>query len=364
MSIVVSAMGAVTALGDLDDTWDGLLAGKTGLAPLGEFESLENFPVGRVADLHGALGSKDRLDNLLELVSRNVPQLSPKTALIVSTTKGAVDELMNNTVGPWPGQPWDLADDLANRLGIHGEKTTVSAACASGTLAIINAAQRLVAKECDAVLVVGIDLLSRFVLAGFAKLQALSREPCRPFDRERQGLSLGEAAGYVLLTRQDVNQEKDWPVEATLGGWGTACDAKHITAPCRHATGLIAAINQATDNGKMAIGGINAHGTGTMFNDAMEMHGFQTLWPERQPPFHSIKGAVGHTLGAAGVIEAAIAVKSLQAGIIPPTVGLNESDSPAAVHPEPANLTHPTILSCNSGFGGINACVVLGSSDY
>ncbi len=359
MTIVVTAMGAITALGDLDDTWAGLLAGKTGLASLGESELLHELPVGRVAGLTGPLGVKCRLVDLLNAALKPCPQLPEKTALVVSTTKGAVDELIGNPAGPWQGQPWDLADDLARRLGISGEKITVSAACASGTLAIINAAQRLLAKECDVVLVVGVDLLSRFVLAGFAKLQALSDEPCKPFDRERQGLSLGEAAGFLVLTRHDVAHEHGWPVKARLAGWGVSCDAKHITAPCRHATGLIAAINQATDHGNIAIGGINAHGTGTMFNDAMEMYAFKTLWPENQPPFHSIKGAVGHTLGAAGVIEAALAIKSLAAGIIPPTVGLGDAESPAAVHAKAEKLIHPAILSCNSGFGGINACVVL-----
>lgn len=359
MTVVVTAIDALTALGNLDQTWKSILQGKTGLAPLAEGEALSLLPVGRATDVQGALGSGKRLDSLLGAALKSVPSLPAESALIVSTTKGAVDELLDNAEGSWCGQPWDMADDLAQRLGLTGERITVSAACASGTLALINAAQRLVGRECDVALVVGVDLLSRFVLSGFAKLHALSDEPCRPFDRKRKGLSLGEAAAYAVLTRDDVAREKGWPVMARLSGWGTACDAQHITAPCRKASGLIAAIRQAVNNDLSVIGGINAHGTGTLFNDAMEMYGFSSLWCGAPPPFHSIKGAVGHTLGAAGVLEAGIAVKSLGAGIIPPTVGLQEPDIPAAVGNESVKLSCPAILSCNSGFGGINACVVL-----
>lgn len=360
-SVVVTYVGAQTALGDLEETWQGLLYNRCGLEPLSEADSLAEFPVGRVPDLEGGLGSAERLNNLLDTVFTDLPELPETTGLVMATTKAGVDELLAKGQGPWPGQPWDLAETVTEKLGLKGDASTVSAACASGTLALISAAQRLLGGECKTALVVGVDLLSRFVISGFAKLHALDSDPCRPFDQDRHGLCLGEGVGVVVLADKDEAMAQGWPILARISGWGASCDAKHITAPCKEASGLIAAINQATANGRIKIGGINAHGTGTRFNDAMEMRAFQACWPEDPPPFHSVKGAIGHTLGAAGVIEAGIAVKSLADNELPPTVGFEEADqegASAATH-HITTLRHPAILSCNSGFGGVNGCLVL-----
>ncbi|MCK4839886.1 MAG: beta-ketoacyl synthase, partial [Desulfobulbaceae bacterium] len=134
----------------------------------------------------------------------------------------------------------------------------------------------------------------------------------------------------------------------------------HITAPCREASGLLRALDCCTDGGSHPVGAINAHGTGTRFNDAMEIKAFRQLFAGNVP-LHSIKGAIGHCLGAAGVIEAAVAIKSLAAGQIPPTVGLEEPDKELAnlAGDTMFDLIHPSIISCNSGFGGINAAVML-----
>ncbi|MFN2369312.1 MAG: hypothetical protein ABR605_10285 [Desulfurivibrionaceae bacterium] len=141
-------------------------------------------------------------------------------------------------------------------------------------------------------------------------------------------------------------------------------DAGHITAPCREATGLLRALDLCTEGGSQPVGAVNAHGTGTRFNDAMEIKAFRHHLAGGIP-VHSVKGAIGHCLGAAGVIEAALAVKSLAEGRIPPTVGLVEPD-PEMINPagaRPFDLVYPSILSCNSGFGGINAALLLHSPE-
>jgi 3-oxoacyl-(acyl-carrier-protein) synthase len=244
--------------------------------------------------------------------------------------------------------------------GIQGPVSTVSAACASGTLAIIEGAQRLRSENDEkAVVVFGIDILSNFVVGGFARLHALAKEHCRPFDRQRDGLSLGEGAAALLLTTDREARRRNWPVLAVVNSWGVSCDAGHITAPCREASGLSRALNICTGGGRIKVGAVNAHGTGTRFNDAMEIKAFSDTWGEAVP-FHSVKGAIGHCLGAAGVIEAAVAVKSLEAGMIPPTVGLEEADQEltcvSGVRSQELNF--PSVLSCNSGFGGINGAVL------
>ncbi|MFP3982321.1 MAG: beta-ketoacyl synthase N-terminal-like domain-containing protein [Desulfurivibrionaceae bacterium] len=351
--ITIEAAGVVTALGDLESTWQGLRQGRSAITRKGLDEDLARWPAALIPDLEGSPGSGERLDHLLNRLMADLPVLPENTGLVAATTKGASDELLAPEPDHWEGQPWDLGGIIAGKAGTVGRPLTVSAACASGTLAVINAAQQIKSGEAQSVLVVGLDLAGRFVQAGFSRLHALSREGARPFDRDRDGLSLGEGAGYLLLTAGDSSSP-------LLQGWGAACDARHITAPCREAGGLISSVEQAIEYGSRKVGAVNAHGTGTVYNDAMEMVAMDSLF-EGGVPIHSVKGSIGHTLGAAGVIEAALAVKALREGKIPPTAGLAVPEKehwPVSGVREQA-LQYPSILTCNSGFGGINAALLI-----
>ncbi|HIJ78981.1 MAG: beta-ketoacyl-[acyl-carrier-protein] synthase family protein [Desulfobulbaceae bacterium] len=356
-SIVVVGVAIRTALGDLTATWNGLMANRCGLTSH-QFPGFECRPMGLIADLSGDIGTSERLQALCAGLWAETPELPANTTLFCATTKGAVDELLLAPKGPWSGQPWQIGDYLAKLFGCRGHHL-VSGACASGTLAIIQGAMALSRGDCEAAVVVGVDLISRFVLGGFAGLQALSPTGCSPFDRNRDGLSLGEGAGLMMLTTRKTAACHNWPVLAELAGYGVTCDATHITAPCRNASGLLAALRQATADGKLAVGGINAHGTGTPYNDAMELLAFSTSW-ETPPPVHSVKGAIGHCLGAAGVIEAVLAIMSLQHRVLPPTVGLRlpEDGAVRLSGKKTLALQGNSVLSCNSGFGGINAAVL------
>jgi 3-oxoacyl-(acyl-carrier-protein) synthase len=163
----------------------------------------------------------------------------------------------------------------------------------------------------------------------------------------------------VIMCSESYAAAHQLQVQAAIESWGISCDATHITAPSRSGSGLIRVIEQATRNRTIPVGAINAHGTGTVYNDAMEMTAFQACW-DHQPPFHSVKGAIGHCLGAAGVIEAAIALRSLERGVIPPSVGYRGGEAPAGTisGSSPLALSFSTILACNSGFGGINAGII------
>jgi 3-oxoacyl-(acyl-carrier-protein) synthase len=288
------------------------------------------------------------------------------TDLVVATTKGAVDELSRDASPlDMACQPWNLAGWIAELLKISGRVSTVSGACASGTIAIVQACQMISSGSSGAVLVAGIDILSNFVQSGFASLKALSGNSCHPFDSGRDGLAMGEAMGALLIVSDRCASENRYEKLAVVSGMAVSCDAVHITAPCRKGSGLVRVLEGIFHDfpGKRP-GAINAHGTGTRYNDAMELAAFTRFWEDGAPPVHSVKGSLGHCLGAAGVTETAIALKSLHDGVIPPTYGFRQADAPFAGDVRISGssclkLEADSILSCNSGFGGINAGILL-----
>jgi 3-oxoacyl-[acyl-carrier-protein] synthase II len=213
----------------------------------------------------------------------------------------------------------------------------------------------------DAVLVVGVDLLSHFVLAGFTSLKSLDPEGCRPFDRARVGLSVGEAAAAMVLVRPELGSSRSWQVT----GWGSSNDANHLTGPSRDGSGLALAMERALGVAGMPAGSVaylHAHGTGTPYNDAMESHAFRRVFGESTPPFGSSKGLFGHTLGAAGILETVFCVTALDAGLLPGTPRLSHPDPivPSTIlkDPRPAGQA-ASFLKVNCGFGGTNAALVL-----
>lgn len=254
-----------------------------------------------------------------------------------------------------------LAVDLATEFGAGGKVQCVSAACVSGLSAIQQGAKIIQRGEADAVFVVGVDHLSAFVVAGFTAFKAIDPNGCRPFDAARCGLSPGEAGAAIVLVR-----EKFAPSSAIkIRGWGTSNDANHLTGPSRDGSGLARAVRVALAAAKLTpaeIDYINAHGTGTPYNDAMESQALRAVFGEACPPFSGVKGMLGHTLGAAGVLETIVCVLALRKNILPGTPRLNSPADgvPANLVREPrpvAKLNH--VLKLNTGFGGINGAVIL-----
>jgi 3-oxoacyl-(acyl-carrier-protein) synthase len=278
-------------------------------------------------------------------------------AFVLATTKGD----LSGVVGPGTGLgiPQRLAQRLAADLGTRGTPAAVSCACASGLSALALAGRWIRQKEAERVLVVGTDALSAFILRGFSCLLALDDGPCRPFDRDRAGLSLGEAAGAILLTGRE---EESLGIE--IAGWGESNAANHITGPSRDGTGLFLAASRAlrragADPGDVDY--IHLHGTGTTFNDAMEGKALVRLFEEGSPPASGTKAQTGHTLGAAGVIESLIAIEVLERGRAPGNVGLEEPDLDRRIDLLRADAPLPRArlaLKVSAGFGGINAAMV------
>ena len=228
------------------------------------------------------------------------------------------------------------AASVARYFGLHGPVQTVVNACSSGTDAIGVAASWIRGGLCDIALVGGADELCRFTCNGFSSMMIASSEPVKPFDRDRRGLNLGEGAAMLVLESEKVRKMRAMRARSLVLGYGSACDAYHMTAPSPDGAGLKHALEEAlraADVGLDGIAFVNAHGTGTLDNDKVESRVIKDMLPD--VPFLSTKGFTGHTLGAAGAIEAVFTIACLEVGKIPASIG-----SVSYTH-----LTLPTIYS-------------------
>ncbi|MEA1924081.1 MAG: beta-ketoacyl-[acyl-carrier-protein] synthase family protein [Pseudomonadota bacterium] len=251
---------------------------------------------------------------------------------------------------------------LARFFDLHGPQLTVVNACASGTDAIGIGAGWIKSGICDLVLAGGSDELCRVTCNGFISLMISSQQACRPFDQQRNGLNLGEGAAILVLESDKLRKLRDRPAQAYVAGYGSSCDAWHLTAPHPEGKGLRQALELAlSDAGSKAeeISFINAHGTATANNDLTEGKILKSLFP--QTPFFSTKGHTGHTLGAAGALEAAFTITMLQNGKIPANAGFEQIDPEIGHAPTKCaqNICARLALTQSLAFGGNNAALVI-----
>lgn len=256
----------------------------------------------------------------------------------------------------------NLAEAVALMLGTQGPQVTVVNACSSGADAIGIAADWLKAGYCDVAIAGGADELNRVPVSGFHALGVSSDQLCAPFDRDRQGLNLGEGAGVLVLERQERLQERQVSPWLRLSGYGASSDAYHLTRPLPEGTGLKRAIQTAFDQAGVTfseIAFVNAHGTATRENDKVEGRVLSDCLPG--VPVVSSKGYTGHTLGAAGAIEAVYSGAALLAGWIPATAGYQQKDDEIPLVPtlERTAISKAYALSTSIAFGGNNAALVL-----
>ncbi len=400
----ITGLGAVTGLGGgVSALWDGLCAGRQAVRrypALGQVE-LDLGPVAKVLlpqDVAELGGEEDDGRALLLGRARATEMALCAAAEALADGGFAADAAppqrlglsIGTTLGdkaPWLQRLralWNLpatltaaefgaaapARVLSRRYGVMRWQVT-STACASANVALGTALQWVRTGGCDVVLCGGVDAISEFVLSGFFSLRAHAKEPCRPFDRDRSGLNLGEGAAFLLLESEEHARRRGQRVRAYLTGCGLSCDANHMTGPDRQGRGAARAMFAALHDAGLspqAVDFVSAHGTATGFNDAMEARGLELLLGPRSSavPVNSIKGAIGHTLGAAGAIEAVMAVRALEEGLIPPTAGLQTRDPEIPLDvvtgvPRPSRLA--TVLSTSSGFGGVNAALILSRAD-
>jgi len=367
-AVYITQARVLSPLGGLDEAWQGLLEGKGAARPIARFDASRlPCPVAATIPWLDRLEGRNAIQALLEPLLEGFASLPSDSMLVWTGIKGGVQDVEERAAGG-AGQALSLARHyrlwIQSRLKLRGEGQELNAACVSSTVGLAMAAARIAAGEAGSALVVGADAVSRFTFTGFASLRALTSSACRPFHARRDGLMLGDAACAIQLCDGATADRLGLPRLARLSGWGIANDANHITGPARDGRGLVQALRQALDQAGAspdAIAGFCAHGTATAYNDAMELTALDTVFGPRRFPCFGSKGSLGHSLGAVGGLEAALCLKALAEGRVPSTLGCDEPEERAAgrfmASAQP--LGRGALLTSNSGFGGLNAALLL-----
>lgn len=401
---MVTGMGAVTPIGlTVKDYWQSLQEGRLGIEKISSFDT-QDFPVSLAAEIND-YDPKDSLDRKsikrMDRISM-LAMTAAQEAFLMAGLEGAFDPrragvLVGNGIGGLltitQGQdklvkrgasrisPFFVPNAIGNMpggniaigLGLEGPNMTLVTACASATNALGEAFHKIKFGLADLMLAGGTEAsICPLGVGGFAAMGALSDsdDPSRasiPFDKDRSGFVMGEGAGILVLESLEHAQKRGARILAEMTGYGASCDAYHITAPEESGAGAVRAMEAALAEGHTAkedIGYINAHGTSTPFNDAIESQAIRQVFGDHTDKLlvQSTKSMTGHLLGAAGAVEAISCVKSLQTSIIPPTIGTQKIDPVCPVPVVVGQVAHKdlTALMTNSlGFGGHNAVLVM-----
>jgi len=367
--VYIRGTGIVSPLGgSIAETLAALRENRSKIAPLDLFPLLQGNPL-PVGQARG-IGTEPTLPRTHQLALTAATQAMagsnrPPDAIVIGTTTGGIlttEQLLRD--GSTDKNQYRLhgLNTVADELGLHfncsGPVLTVSTACSSGAVAITLAMELLRGKRAENVLVGGVDSLCRLTYFGFHSLQLVDKNGCRPLDKDRRGMAVAEGAGMLLLSSE---KNADTPVE--LLGAGLSCDAFHPAAPHPEGKGARAAMRAALADAGLSpeeIDYINLHGTGTPENDLAESRAVRALFPS-PPALSSIKGATGHSLAAAGAIEAVVASLCITWDLVPANTGLKQVDPDLKLHPVTKPIDRPvtTVLSNSFGFGGNNGSLVL-----
>jgi len=395
---VITGSGAVSPIGvSVPAFWEALLAGRHGCGPIRRFDTsgmtvtwaaevTDPIPAQRLSAAEAAqLGRGDQYAlaaarEALDAASLDLALIDPtRVGVLLGTTLGGMDIGERYlTHRARPHEPFDAgtllhhpyyatANRLARTLGVRGPVVSPSIACASSTEAVGMALDFIRLGHGDIFVAGGTDALCPFVVNGFNCLRATTAEIVRPFDARRSGLLLGEGAAVVIVEELEHARRRGVPVAVEVAGAGAAGDATHMTAPARDGSGAARAMRMAlADAGMTAadVDFVSAHGTGTVFNDAMESVAIAGILGDRarSVPVNSIKGAIGHTLAAAGSFEAILCALILRTGRIPATANCEQLDPSCGldvVMGSPRVQPVRCALSTSSAFAGNNAAIVL-----
>ncbi|MGY4967266.1 beta-ketoacyl-[acyl-carrier-protein] synthase family protein [Streptomyces sp. 900105245] len=403
-AVAVTGIGLLTAAGcDAETTWKNLCTGRSLAASNPEFGGLAvdiscavaDFDP--VAELGGRLARRlDRFAHLgIAAARRAVADADLRIADDRAERVGVVLGVGSNSLRTYVAEftrlgqgrpaavsplalprsvPNMVAGEIALDVGARGPNFTVSSACASGSHALGVARGMLLGGLCDVVLAGGSESWSRMSAVCFSQMGALSRRTdrphlaSRPFDRGRDGFVLGEGAAVVVLERLDHVRARGASPRALLCGYGASADAYHPTAPHPHGAGAEQAVRQALADAACTpgdIGHVNAHGTSTVLGDAAEAIMLRRVFDGSVPPVTATKSIIGHTMGAAGAIEAAVTVLALEQQAVPPTANVNEQDPGRELDivtgaPRPVDFSRA--LSTSFAFGGQNAALVFATA--
>jgi len=375
MKLAVTGYGCVTPLGvGVPALVDGWRDRRCSIRPIRRFDTSalsvhlggEMSDAGLVDGLRGPGRLRAALDE--SMTASGLPART-RTLVVVATTKGFLEsgrQVEDRHFAHDVGLPARfVADALRSRYAVDlVDALTVSTACASGVTALAVALDAMDGPDPpDAVVCVGVDLLSDFVFRGFAALAAMDAAPCRPFDEARAGMSASEAAAVIVLEPEDRARGRGADVRGRVLGAGLANDATHPVAPSREGEAMARAICDALRAAHVSpaeLGHVHAHGTATVFNDAMELRALAASLggAAGRVPVTTLKGNIGHTFGAAGLVELIASIEAVRAGTAPPVTGLVRPQGGMDVLTDARRLARPTFLKTSAGFGGFAAAVV------
>ena len=370
--IYITDYNSVTPLGfDIESNWKALLEGKSGVALHKITENQEAFFVSKIDDEKLEKEFSNNFDNsdftrlekmfllsLKPLVEKH--QISHETAFILSTTKGNISLLKNQETLPESVFLSNLAQKLADIFEFKTKPIVVSNACVSGVMAISVAKNMIQAGKYKDAFVVAGDEISEFVISGFNSFQAIGTEICKPFDKNRNGINLGEATAAVYITSTPSENEK---FRFKVLGDSAINDANHISGPSRTGDGLFLSVQNAMKEARVSaeqIDFISAHGTATIYNDEMEAIAFNRM-DLQNVPLNSLKAYYGHCLGASGLLESIISMESALNNTLIPSKNFKEMGVSQNLNiiKEKQSAEIKYFLKTASGFGGCNAAVVL-----
>lgn len=363
IDIYLGAATLLTCLGDLEETMSCMDRNISGLKHHAEYGMITGtldriIPCKKGHTLFESLVI-DRLEQIEKLSGVRIAD--PNTILILSTTKGNVNLLAGSGYQPVPEKAflYNSAITISKHFGCLNRPIVISNACISGVSAFILAYRILMQNKYTNAVIAGCDLLSEFITAGFASFKSISTQPCRPYDTRHNGLNLGEGCGAIILTTEPKYAIR--PLVYLTGGCITN-DANHLSAPSRTGEGLYLAIQGALCEAGLSpddIGFINAHGTATIYNDEMECEAIMRSGL-KAVPVNSLKGYIGHTLGASGVIESILCANQLRQKLIYGTKGFLSQDSLGLkISSDRQTFIKHSCIKTASGFGGCNAAIVL-----
>lgn len=361
INIFIGATSMRTCLGNKSETLIAMQNGESGLKYSEEFSMYAG--ISKVNMIEGYTRFESMvIEQITDVLGQsNISLSNSDTQLIISTTKGNIELLAEdcNNIAERTFL-YTSSEVIAKYFKAHNKPIVISNACISGVSAFVVAREMLISRKVRNIIIVGCDTLCEFITSGFASFKSISPNPCRPYDAERDGLNLGEACGAVLLTTDEHNAEE--PIVRLTGG-AISNDANHISGPSRTGDGLYYAIKNALDEAGVDsknVGFVNTHGTATRYNDEMESKA--VAWAElNEKPLNSFKGYIGHTLGAAGVVETIICTEQLRQGYIFGTKTFKSSDTPhhLMVSASQQSFDGNCCVKTASGFGGCNAAIVL-----
>lgn len=370
--IYITDYNCVTPLGlNIASNWEALLKGQSGVALHKIIENQEAFYASMMnseqleEEFSKNFSNQDftRLEKMFLLCLKPLLEkhtITGETAFILSTTKGNISLLKNQSALPEGVYLSALAQKIADFFGFSTKPVVVSNACVSGVMAIAVAKNMIQAGKYKDAFVVAGDEISEFVISGFNSFQAIGTTPCKPYDKNRDGINIGEATAAAYVTSTPTENEK---FRFKVLGDSAINDANHISGPSRTGDGLYASIKNAMTEANVSaeeIDFISAHGTATLYNDEMEAIAFNRMELDNVP-LNSMKGFYGHCLGASGLLESIISMESALHNTLIPSRNFEETgiSQPLHIIKENQSAVINYILKTASGFGGCNAAIVL-----